>query len=48
MRIGQLYYARYLRTAEPRSLVGTYVFYVAIYNRHYFAASASVPSTRAS
>ncbi|XP_003578272.3 protein SCAI homolog isoform X1 [Brachypodium distachyon] len=40
-RIGQLYYARYLRTAEPRSLVGAYVFYEAIYSRGYFAASAA-------
>ncbi|TVU09910.1 hypothetical protein EJB05_43409 [Eragrostis curvula] len=40
-RIGQLYYARYLRTAEPRSLVGAYVFYEAIYSRGYFAAAAS-------
>ncbi|KAM3275913.1 hypothetical protein ACQJBY_044355 [Aegilops geniculata] len=39
-RIGQLYYARYLRTAEPRSLVGAYVFYEAIYSRGYFAAPA--------
>ncbi|GJM98534.1 hypothetical protein PR202_ga15557 [Eleusine coracana subsp. coracana] len=39
-RIGQLYYARYLRTAEPRSLVGAYVFYEAIYSRGYFAAAA--------
>uniref|UniRef100_A0A0D9XEP6 Protein SCAI n=1 Tax=Leersia perrieri TaxID=77586 RepID=A0A0D9XEP6_9ORYZ len=38
-RIGQLYYARYLRTAEPRSLVGAYVFYEAIYSRGYFAAA---------
>uniref|UniRef100_A0A0E0M2A1 Uncharacterized protein n=1 Tax=Oryza punctata TaxID=4537 RepID=A0A0E0M2A1_ORYPU len=41
-RIGQLYYARYLRTAEPRSLVGAYVFYEAIYSRGYFAAAAQV------
>ncbi|KAL6656176.1 hypothetical protein ACP70R_007002 [Stipagrostis hirtigluma subsp. patula] len=41
-RIGQLYYARYLRTAEPRSLVGAYVFYEAIYSRGYFAAAAAV------
>jgi hypothetical protein len=40
-RIGQLYYARYLRTAEPRSLVGAYVFYEAIYSRGYFAAAAA-------
>ncbi|KAG2643995.1 hypothetical protein PVAP13_2KG398000 [Panicum virgatum] len=39
-RIGQLYYARYLRTAEPRSLVGAYVFYEAIYSRGYFGAAA--------
>ncbi|PAN12892.1 hypothetical protein PAHAL_2G298700 [Panicum hallii] len=39
-RIGQLYYARYLRTAEPRSLVGAYVFYEAIYSRGYFGATA--------
>ncbi|KAF0913323.1 hypothetical protein E2562_021972 [Oryza meyeriana var. granulata] len=39
-RIGQLYYTRYLRTAEPRSLVGAYVFYEAIYSRGYFAAAA--------
>ncbi|XP_062199094.1 uncharacterized protein LOC133901674 isoform X1 [Phragmites australis] len=38
-RIGQLYYARYLRTAEPRSLVGAYVFYEAIYSRGYFTAA---------
>lgn len=38
-RIGQLYYARYLRTAEPRSLFGAYVFYEAIYSRGYFAAA---------
>uniref|UniRef100_A0ACD5XVD8 Uncharacterized protein n=1 Tax=Avena sativa TaxID=4498 RepID=A0ACD5XVD8_AVESA len=46
-RIGQLYYARYLRTAEPRSLVGAYVFYEAIYSRGYFAApaSASAPAS---
>ncbi|XP_006660731.3 protein SCAI homolog [Oryza brachyantha] len=41
-RIGQLYYARYLRTAEPRSLVGAYVFYEAIYSRGYFAAAGQV------
>lgn len=40
-RIGQLYYARYLRTAEPRSLVGAYVFYEAIYSRGYFGAAAA-------
>jgi len=39
-RIGQLYYARYLRTAEPRSLVGAHVFYEAIYSRGYFGAAA--------
>jgi hypothetical protein len=40
-RIGQLYYARYLRTAEPRSLVGAYVFYEAIHSRAYFGAAAA-------
>jgi hypothetical protein len=40
-RIGQLYYARYLRAASPRSLVGAYVFYEAIYSRGYFAAAAA-------
>ncbi|KAM0824086.1 hypothetical protein ACQ4PT_070423 [Festuca glaucescens] len=44
-RIGQLYYARYLRTAEPRSLVGAYVFYEAIYSRGYFAAPAPGPAS---
>ncbi|KAM0843772.1 hypothetical protein ACQ4PT_057487 [Festuca glaucescens] len=43
-RIGQLYYARYLRTAEPRSLVGAYVFYEAIYSRGYFAAPSPAPA----
>ncbi|KAG0544094.1 hypothetical protein BDA96_02G245200 [Sorghum bicolor] len=44
-RIGQLYYARYLRTAEPRSLVGAYVFYEAIYSRGYFGAAAAAAGT---
>ncbi|PWZ07490.1 Nuclear pore complex protein NUP155 [Zea mays] len=44
-RIGQLYYARYLRAAEPRSLVGAYVFYEAIYNRDYFGAAAAAVGT---
>ncbi|VAI33304.1 hypothetical protein VPH35_090635 [Triticum aestivum] len=46
-RIGQLYYARYLRTAEPRSLVGAYVFYEAIYSRGYFAAPANANASAA-
>uniref|UniRef100_A0A804UDW6 Protein SCAI n=1 Tax=Zea mays TaxID=4577 RepID=A0A804UDW6_MAIZE len=44
-RIGQLYYARYLRAAEPRSLVGAYVFYEAIYSRGYFGAAAAAVGT---
>ncbi|KAL5206603.1 hypothetical protein ABZP36_034812 [Zizania latifolia] len=40
LRIGQLHYAHYLRTADPRSLVGAYVFFEAIYSRGYFAAAA--------
>jgi hypothetical protein len=44
-RIGQLYYARYLRATEPRSLVGAYVFYEAIYSRDYFGVAAATVGT---
>lgn len=35
-RIGQLYYAQYLRTSDVRFLVEAYVFYEAILSRGYF------------
>lgn len=39
-RIGQLYYAQYLRTSEARFLLESYVFYEAILNRSYFQCPA--------